>query len=354
MFAISCKGFLIENLYISNITGEFIFLSLPFLDCKNNSSDIREKIKKINPSLGSVEKIYCDPVNQRKLLRLDLAGKSGIYIWVNKLSNNMYVGSGNNLYKRLSNYYQPWYFKVRMEMLIHKALVKYGMVNFILVIVEFSDKDNLLKCEQKWMDELKPKYNINPLAGNSRGYKHSDRTKKILRAMGLNRVVSEETRKKMSEVHIGQEPTTGIKVEVTDIKTNITTIYESIVKAAKGLGVNVKTLWDYEQKLKQMELEPKNLYKNKWLINFLREDSNLSSRGKGVVVEVTDITSNVTTVFTSIKQAANGIGVNEKTIANFEKKLNKEKQQETNNNLYRNQFTIKFIRNNNNNAPSNK
>jgi septal ring factor EnvC (AmiA/AmiB activator) len=71
-------------------------------------------------------------------------------------------------------------------------------------------------------------------------------------------------------------------------------------------------------------------------------------------VEVTDITSNVTTVFTSIKQAANGIGVNEKTIANFEKKLNKEKQQETNNNLYRNQFIIKFIRNNNNNAPSNK
>jgi septal ring factor EnvC (AmiA/AmiB activator) len=71
-------------------------------------------------------------------------------------------------------------------------------------------------------------------------------------------------------------------------------------------------------------------------------------------VEVTDITSNVNTVFTSIKQAANGIGVNEKTIANFEKKLNKEKQQETNNNLYRNQFIIKFIRNNNNNAPSNK
>jgi len=101
-----------------------------------------------------------------------------------------------------------------------------------------------------------------------------------------------------------------------------------------------------------MELEPKNLYKKKWLIIFLREDSNLSSRGKGVVVEVTDITSNVKTVFTSIKQAANGIGVNEKTIANFEKKLNKEKQKETNN-LYRNQFIIKFIRNNNN-APSNK
>jgi hypothetical protein len=46
----------------------------------------------------------------------------------------------------------------------------------------------------------------------------------------------------MSEARIGREPTTGIKVEVTDIQTNITTIYESIVKAAKGLGVDVKTL----------------------------------------------------------------------------------------------------------------
>jgi hypothetical protein len=102
-----------------------------------------------------------------------------------------------------------------------------------------------------------------------------------------------------------------------------------------------------------MELEPKNLYKKKWLMKFLREDSNLSSRGKGVVVEVTDITSNVTTVFTSIKQAANGIGVNEKTIANSARELDKEKQKETNN-LYRNQFIIKYIRSNNNNAPSNK
>ena len=127
-------------------------------------------------------------------------------------------------------------------MLIHKAMIKYGMVNFILVIVEFTDKDNLLKCEQKWMVELKPKYNVNPLAGNSRGYKHTDEIKTKLRAMALGRVASEETRKKMSEAHIGQGPTTGIKVEVTDTKTSITTIYESIVKAAKGLGVNVKTL----------------------------------------------------------------------------------------------------------------
>jgi len=89
----------------SQLVSDYSPLSLGLLGCKLIPQI--EGIKKINPSLGLAVKIYCDPANQRKLLRLDLAGKSGIYVWINKLNNNMYVGSGNNLYKRLSNYYQP-------------------------------------------------------------------------------------------------------------------------------------------------------------------------------------------------------------------------------------------------------
>jgi group I intron endonuclease len=61
----------------------------------------------------------------------------------------MYIGSGVDLYKRLSNYYQPWYFKARPNVFILRALLKYGMINFTLVIVEFTDTKNLIKCEQK-------------------------------------------------------------------------------------------------------------------------------------------------------------------------------------------------------------
>jgi hypothetical protein len=53
----------------------------------------------------------------------------------------------------------------------------------------------------------------------------------------------------MSSSHIGQKPTTGLKVEVTDINTNVTTMYESKIKAAKGIGVDEKTLANYEKKL---------------------------------------------------------------------------------------------------------
>lgn len=73
-------------------------------------------------------------------------------------------------------------------MLIQKALEKYGIINFTLVIAEFTDKISLLKCEQKWIDELKPSYNIHTIAGNSLGYKHTAESKDKLRtlALGLN------------------------------------------------------------------------------------------------------------------------------------------------------------------------
>lgn len=121
---------------------------------------------------------------------------------------------------------------------------------------------------------------------------------------------------------MGRKPTTSIKVEVTDINTNITTIYESKKKAAKGIGVDEKTLRNYEKKIKQMKLKiiNNNLYKNKFIIKFFRDDSAVCLKGKGVKVEVTDITTNVTTVYPSIFKAAKGIGINEKTLVSFDKK----------------------------------
>jgi group I intron endonuclease len=142
-------------------------------------------------------------------------------------------------------------------MAINKALLKVGYYNFSLEILEYCEPSKCIEREQYYLNLLQPEYNILKIAGSSLGYQHSEEakkkiseakknmteeTKKRISEAHLGKNHSEETRKKISEAHIGREPTTGIKVEVTDIKTNITTIYESIVKAAKGLGVNVKTL----------------------------------------------------------------------------------------------------------------
>jgi len=155
------------------------------------------------------------------------------------------------------------------------------MTNFSLLILEYTDSDNLISCEQKWIDVLKPDYNLNPLAGNTKGYKHTTETIEKMRSRALGRKHSEETiKKKMSSSRYGREPTTGFKVEVTDITPNVTTMYKSVRQAAKGIGINVKTLSNYEKT--QQEKGINSPYKNHFIIKFLINGSG-GPRGGGKV-----------------------------------------------------------------------
>nr|YP_009262017.1 GIY-YIG endonuclease [Chrysoporthe austroafricana]AMX22092.1 GIY-YIG endonuclease [Chrysoporthe austroafricana] len=107
-------------------------------------------------------KTYENPKESRELIRKDNNGKIGVYCWFNNINGRYYIGSGNPLYSRLSDYYQDWYYLSRASTYIVRALSKYGMDNFSLVILEYTTSDDLILCEQKWMDLLKPVYNLNP------------------------------------------------------------------------------------------------------------------------------------------------------------------------------------------------
>ena len=99
----------------------------------------------------------------------------------------MYVGSGDPLYLRLSDYYQTWYLKSRESLYIIRSMNKYTMTNFNLHILEYTDSKNLISCEQKWIDYLLPEYNINPVAGSSKGYKHNQENIEKIRNIALGR-----------------------------------------------------------------------------------------------------------------------------------------------------------------------
>lgn len=47
------------------------------------------------------------------------------------------------------------------------------MNSFNLHILEYSDSENIVMCEQKWIDLIKPEYNLNLMAGSIKGYKHT-------------------------------------------------------------------------------------------------------------------------------------------------------------------------------------
>lgn len=147
---------------------------------------------------GKAEKFYKDPLNQRRLIYKDNNSKIGIYAWYNNINGKVYVGSGDPLYTRLSDYYQKWYLESKSNLYIVRALSKYGMVNFSLFILEYSSSSNLLECEQKWIDLLNPEYNINPIAGNSKGYKHTEESIEKMKKLAKGRKHSEEVKQAMS------------------------------------------------------------------------------------------------------------------------------------------------------------
>ncbi|CAH2356114.1 putative intron-encoded endonuclease (mitochondrion) [[Candida] railenensis] len=105
--------------------------------------------------------------------------KSGMYLIGNKMTHNMYMGSGstNKLYTRFRNHL----YNLNGNKLIKKSMKNYGLNNFFYAIIEYyPDKINkynnkeLLMLEINYMSLMAPKYNMLTEAGNTFGYKHSD------------------------------------------------------------------------------------------------------------------------------------------------------------------------------------
>src|ERR1700679_3026032 len=73
---------------------------------------------------------------------------------------------------------------------------------FTLAILEFTDEItviSLARAEQKYINRFKPEYNLNPLAGNSKGYKHTPESIEKMRKAALGIKHKDEIRKLMSE-----------------------------------------------------------------------------------------------------------------------------------------------------------
>lgn len=131
------------------------------LACTGLISNIEEISNTENSSwknlsvLKTAIKVYETPVNDWENIKKDLKNKSGIYCWINKTNNKIYIGSASLLPKRLSYYFQPAYIN-RIDMLITKSLLKYGLINFALAILEetSNNKKEILDREDFLLSQL--------------------------------------------------------------------------------------------------------------------------------------------------------------------------------------------------------
>lgn len=68
------------------------------------------------------------------------------------------------------------------------------MDKFCLVILEYTNSENVITVEQKWIDYFKPEYNTNPTAASSKGYKHTTESIDKIREAVLGRKHTSEVK----------------------------------------------------------------------------------------------------------------------------------------------------------------
>lgn len=140
---------------------------------------------------------------------------------------------------------------------------------------------------------MKPEYNIKPIAGNIKGYKHSIESKEKIRIASLGRKHTKAVKQIMSnsckrvnnpflgKIHsnkslalikagtLNRKSVPISSIEVIDLYINITTVYKSIHKAAIAINSDIKTI--LRCKKDQKEKGFNTPYKKQYMINVKRK-----------------------------------------------------------------------------------
>ena len=207
----------------------------------------------------------------RKILQTETENLSGIYLILNKVTLDYYIGSAatNRFYARFSNHLI--YF--RGSKIIKLAVRKYKLPNFVFIVLEIfpeivnkENNKNLLDLEDFYLKSLLPNYNILTEAGSSFGYKHTEISRLKMKAQYslerrdkigcLNRgaKLSIETIEKMKKKSLIREKINYSEQATLNMKKNSkpiifynldSTVYgefASIVEAAKVINCSEKTI----------------------------------------------------------------------------------------------------------------
>jgi len=94
---------------------------------------------------------FSDFKEEKRYIYRELRKKSGVYMFINNINKEIYIGSSLNLTRRMASYYYYTNSDKSSSMVIIRAMKKYGLENFSLGILEFCKQDSnvCLNLEQK-------------------------------------------------------------------------------------------------------------------------------------------------------------------------------------------------------------
>ena len=221
----------------------------------------------------------------------DTRGLSGIYLILNKVTLDYYIGSASTgkLYARFSNHL----FNFNGSKVVKNAVKKHGVSSFAFIVLELFpeivNKENnkkLLDLEDFYLKSLLPNYNILTEAGSSFGYKHNETTR-----LNMKTNYSEERRLAIGSLNKGKSffPSTieamklsalnrvkpiysekGIKnmkknskaILVYNMDYTVYGEFPNITEALKSLGCSQKTLY-------RALHTPKKILRRRWIVKYV-------------------------------------------------------------------------------------
>jgi len=102
------------------------------------------------------------------ITKSELRGKLGIYGFLCKTNNKLYLGSSKSLASRFNSHIKG----SQSNILLQRAINKYNLEDFIFIVFEYCEAEQLISREQFYFNELKPEFNILHVAGSVLGYSY--------------------------------------------------------------------------------------------------------------------------------------------------------------------------------------
>jgi group I intron endonuclease len=129
---------------------------------------------------------------------------SAIYAIVNNVTRDMYVGSSVGVNRRWSAHRNLLTKKCHYNSRLQRAYDKYGSSSFDWEIIQFvDDKSQLIAREQFWMNFFAPVYNGRPVANSPLGTKASIETRAKMSVAAKKRGFSDEHKLNISKAKKG-------------------------------------------------------------------------------------------------------------------------------------------------------
>jgi len=133
----------------------------------------------------------------------------GIYSIENLITGKIYVGKSENIKERFAKHKNALINNYHYNKHLQRSWNKYGEDNFKFNIVEICSNDILSDKEKFYIKVYKTndnKYGYNLTNGGEgiSGFKHSEETKKYLSEIQTGKIVSEETKQKISKAFKGE------------------------------------------------------------------------------------------------------------------------------------------------------